>query len=109
MDDMETLMAATENELKANERRMVERVAQLRRSYTLKRTVYLDPRELITPHVLCLGPMPENPPVPSPLLPKSQSINLIDQLRPDEALASTPCLAPLPTHAPPKPPRPPPR
>ncbi|EUB64701.1 Rab5 GDP/GTP exchange factor [Echinococcus granulosus] len=109
LDDMEALLATTESELYANERRTVERVAQLRKTCTLKRTVYLDPRELVTPHVLCLGPMPENPPAPPTLLPKSQSINLIDQLKPDEALASTPCLTPLPTRTPPRPPRPPPR
>ncbi|KAL5111880.1 Rab5 GDP/GTP exchange factor [Taenia crassiceps] len=109
IDDMEALMAATESELNANERRTVERVAQLRRTCTLKRTVHLDPRELVTPHVLCLGPMPEDLPNPPTLLSKSQSINLIDQLRPDEALASTPCLKPLPTCTPPRPPRPPPR
>ncbi|KAM7541114.1 hypothetical protein Aperf_G00000038733 [Anoplocephala perfoliata] len=107
LEDMEAVMMTAEIELSANQRQTADFVAQLRNKCNLQRTVFLDPRELTTPNILCLGPPP--PPARAnrsvPPQPLQQPVNVIDQLRPDESLAASPCLSPLSaTMTPPPPP-----
>ncbi|VDO05656.1 unnamed protein product [Rodentolepis nana] len=110
LDSMEEVMTAAEIELRANQRQTTDHIVQLRKKCNLQRTVNLDPRELTTPNVLCLGPPPPPPPRTNRSRPSQQRqpvANVIDQLRPDESLAAAPCLSPLSTNAtpPPAPPR----
>lgn len=108
LDDMEAVIMTAEIELSANQRQTADFVTQLRNRCNLQRTVYLDPRELTTPHILCLGPPPpparDNRSVPPQQL--QQPVNVIDQLRPDESLATSPCLSPLSATVTPPPPPP---
>lgn len=106
---MQEIMTSAEIELHANQRQTAYHIAQLRNKCNLQRTVYLDPRELTTPNILCLGPPPPPPPRINRSVPPQQQqpvANVIDQLRPDESLAAAPCLSPLSANATPPPPPP---
>ncbi|KAL7063602.1 hypothetical protein AAHC03_01808 [Spirometra sp. Aus1] len=106
MEDLETQLFNGERDLQSAHEDLMNRISELRTTYPVKRTVFLDPRELESPHVLCLGP-PEKPeagtaaaaaatadtpstgPVPPPPPPQQ---SLLDVL-PNEDV-QTPCLLP---------------
>lgn len=109
LESMEEIMTAAEIELRANKRQTADYIVQLRKKCNLQRTVNLDPRELTTPNILCLGPPPPPPPRNNRSRPSQQRqpvANVIDQLRPDESLAAAPCLSPLSANVTPPPPPP---
>uniref|UniRef100_A0A183S928 VPS9 domain-containing protein n=1 Tax=Schistocephalus solidus TaxID=70667 RepID=A0A183S928_SCHSO len=101
--DLETQMLSGERDLQCAHEDLMNRISELRTTYPVKRTVFLDPRELDSPHVLCLGP-PEKPAAstsaaataetastaPAPPLPPQQS--LLDVLPTEDV--QTPCLLP---------------
>ncbi len=97
MDQFDAQVAQIENDMKVTQERQTARIVELRQERPIKKTVYLDPRELETPHILCLGP-PEKPLGGGPSVPPSRPAphqpqpNVLDELSHEDVQA--PCLVP---------------
>ncbi|VDD78497.1 unnamed protein product [Mesocestoides corti] len=99
MDQFDARMLQAEKDLASHQSRAHARITRLRRAWPIKRTVYLDPRELETPHILCLGP-PHSAPtsatsvtvVNDPNKAQAAVPNYLDNLSADDV--KTPCLVP---------------